>query len=125
MDGDGAPSRYTYGCIEATRAFSVCVPPASLATACSVCGTQSGRDADKLAVLGLKASPGRAAAAPILEACPIVYECAVVHANDINPGRLDAEIDHSAYASGDYHRLYWGRIEAVHLAKDAARRLAE
>ena len=118
------PSRYTYKCIEASRAFCVCVPTTMLTSACTVCGSQSGRAGDKLAALNLSVRRGEAVNAPIIEACPIVYECSVVHSSDINPGVLAREINTSAYANGDYHRVYWGKIEAMRLAEDAAERLA-
>ena len=119
------PSRYTYECIEASRSFAVCVPPVELTGVCTVCGSQSGRLTDKLGVLGVKTRRGKASGAPIIEGCPIVYECTVVHTSDVNPDLLDKDIDISAYSSGDYHRMYWGRIEAVHIAADAEQKLAK
>ena len=119
------PSRYTYACIEHSGAFSVCVPAAGMKSACAVCGSKSGRDMDKLAACHLTARPGSAAKAPDVLECPIVYQCQVVHSNDVVPPRLAAEIQAGFYKSGDYHRVYSGRIVAVRMDGDAAARLAE
>ncbi len=109
------PSRYTFECIERTGAFSVLVPPRDLARACGLCGSKSGREMDKLSELGLRARPGDEVKAPLIDACPIQYECTVVQAHDMDPGRLNPEIADSAYANGDFHRVYWGRIDVVHI----------
>jgi flavin reductase (DIM6/NTAB) family NADH-FMN oxidoreductase RutF len=118
------PSRYTYKCIETAGSFAVCVPPADLKKACVVCGSRSGRDLDKLADLGLSVKRGDVLNVPVLTDCPIVYECRVVHANDVDPSRLAEGIGKTFYKDPDYHRVYWGRIEAVHCTADAAARLA-
>jgi flavin reductase (DIM6/NTAB) family NADH-FMN oxidoreductase RutF len=119
------PSRYTYDCIEQAGAFSVCVPTAAMTQACGVCGSKSGRDLDKLAECGLAVRPGSSANAPDIVDCPIVYECQVVHASDLVPPRLSPEIQAGFYKSGNYHRVYFGRIVAARFAPDAAKRLAE
>jgi flavin reductase (DIM6/NTAB) family NADH-FMN oxidoreductase RutF len=117
------PSRYTYRCIEAHAAFTVSVPAADMAEACRVCGSVSGRDADKFDLCGLTVRPGGAVDAPGAAECPLVYECKVVHTGDVLEQRLAREIVDSAYAGGDFHRVYFGEIVAVHAAADAAARL--
>ena len=42
----------------------------------------------------------------------MVYKCRVVHRNDVLSPNLDQEIAASAYAGGDYHRV-WGRDRRV------------
>ena len=132
------PSRFTYTCIEHAGAFSVNVPGADLAKACSLCGTRSGRDMDKLAAAGLTIEPGQngdpnrpygrlgsPADVPVIAECPVVYECQVVHRNDVAPGALVRELVTGPYANGDYHRIYFGRILSAHAAADAAERLTK
>jgi len=111
------PSRYTYDCIEASRAFSVCVPGADLDEACAICGSKSGRHGDKLAEAGLKVEKGKFGS-PLLPQCPILYECTVIHHNDVLPDRLASEVRRACYGGGDYHRLYYGKIEAVTASVD-------
>lgn len=119
------PSRYTFECIEEAGAFSVAVPGKDLAKACAVCGSQSGRDGDKLGDCGLSARPGRKVKAPLIEQCPIHYECTVVAAHDLDPARLDESVKQSAYPHGDFHRVYWGRIDRIDVADDVAAKLVE
>jgi flavin reductase (DIM6/NTAB) family NADH-FMN oxidoreductase RutF len=108
------PSRYTYELIERAGDFTVNVPPQQLAQACSHCGSVSGRDQDKFKQMKLTAHPGRAVSSPVIAECPINYECRVVHKNDVVPAALAREIVSSAYPSGNYHRVYWGRIVAAY-----------
>lgn len=117
------PSRYTYECIEHSRAFTVCAPGEDLAQACGVCGTKSGRQGDKLAECGLTVGRAAHVAAPVIEQCPMIYECQVVHYNDVVPSALAPEIQHGAYRNGDYHRVYYGKIIAAEATADAARLL--
>jgi flavin reductase (DIM6/NTAB) family NADH-FMN oxidoreductase RutF len=102
------PSRYTYGFIEESQVFTVNVPTPDMTKYVALCGAKSGRDVDKLAQV--ETSMGQRVSCVTLDACPIVYECQVVHWNDVQPDTLLASIDRKAYAQGDYHRLYYGRI---------------
>jgi flavin reductase (DIM6/NTAB) family NADH-FMN oxidoreductase RutF len=119
------PSRYTWQCIEHSGCFSVCVPTPDMVKACTICGTKSGRDMDKLAACRLTARMGEAVKAPDVIDCPIVYQCQVVHSNDVIPSRLAGEIRTGAYRSGDYHRIYFGRILSVRIDADAAAKLRQ
>jgi flavin reductase (DIM6/NTAB) family NADH-FMN oxidoreductase RutF len=119
------PSRYTYRCIEHSGCFTVNVPGESLSTACAFCGSKSGRDMDKLAACGLTARKGTAVLAPIIEQCPIVYECQVVHSNDVVPAKLADEILTGMYVSGDFHRVYFGKILAAHAEPNAVELLKQ
>ena len=115
-------SRYTYECIEHSQAFTVNVPTAAMADACELCGTKSGRDGDKLAQAGLTVAKAENVEAPALADCPIVYECKVVHCNDVLPERMVERVKNN-YPQGDYHRVYFGRIIAASAAENAAEML--
>ena len=69
------PSRYTYGCIEATGDFTVNVPPPELAEQVLFCGTESGRDRDKFEQSGWTPLPASQVNAPIIKECPLALEC--------------------------------------------------
>ena len=114
------PSRYTYGCIERQGCFTVNVPTKAMAEACALCGSRSGRDTDKFAACRLTAEKATTVNAPAVAQCPIVYECRVVHTNDVLPPRLAEEIRAGAYPGGDFHRIYWGEILAARAERDAA-----
>ena len=62
--------------------------------------------------------------APVVAECPLVYECRVVHFNDVLPPNLAEEIRQGAYPKGDFHRIYWGEILAARAEPDAADLLA-
>jgi flavin reductase (DIM6/NTAB) family NADH-FMN oxidoreductase RutF len=102
------PSRYTYGFIEETGLFTVNVPTPEMRELVQVCGTRSGRDVDKLAQV--ETSMGQKVACVTLDASSVIYECQVVHRNDVVPSALLPEIASRAYPQGDYHRLYYGQI---------------
>lgn len=104
------PSRYTYACIEATRDFTVNIPYPEQADEVMLCGTKSGRDLDKFAACGFTALPGAEIKSVGIAECGLIYECQVVHYNDIIPAHLAPEILSSAYPSGDFHRCYFGEI---------------
>lgn len=107
------PSRYTYDCIERLQAFTVCVPGPEMDKRWEICGVKSGRDMDKLAACGLTSSKAATVNAPNIHQCHIIYECQVVHHNDVVPAHLAGEIQTGMYKNGDYHRLYYGRILAA------------
>ena len=117
------PSRYTYGLIERAGDFTVNVPPEHLEKACAFCGSESGRDHDKMAELRLTTTAGRSVRSHVIDDCVINYECRVVHKNDVLPGELAQPIARAAYSSGDYHRVYYGQILAVYADPDAAAKL--
>ena len=114
------PSRYTYPCIEHSGCFTVNVPPEGLSMACAVCGSKSGRDTDKFAACNLTARKAAAVLAPAVEECAIVYECQVVHSHDVLPAKLADEILSGMYVSGDFHRVYYGKVLGAYAEEDAA-----
>jgi len=116
------PSRYTYGCIEATGDFTVNVPPPELAEQVLFCGTESGRDRDKFAECDLTPTPGRQVQSPGIEECWITHECVAVQKNDVVPEHFPREIIDMLYAGGDFHRVYFGQIVASYADVEALER---
>ena len=104
------PSRYTYQCLEATGDFTVNVQPADRKDVANLCGTASGRDRDKLAELDLTTLPSNRIKSPGIAQCPIVFECQVVHRNDVLPPQLFDDITQEYYPEQDFHRVYFGQI---------------
>jgi flavin reductase (DIM6/NTAB) family NADH-FMN oxidoreductase RutF len=102
------PSRFTYSFIQESGVFTVNVPTPEIKGFVTLCGTRSGRDVDKLAQVDT--SMGQRVACVTLDDCPVVYECKVVHHNDVLPEILLPEIQSRAYPKGDFHRLYYGQI---------------
>jgi flavin reductase (DIM6/NTAB) family NADH-FMN oxidoreductase RutF len=102
------PSRHTYSLIEETGVFTVNVPAPDMNELVKICGTQSGRDMDKLAKV--ETSIGKSVPCVTLDKSPVVYECKVVHHNDVLPDILMPDIVSRAYPRGDFHRVYYGQI---------------
>ena len=112
------PSRYTYELIEQSDSFTVCLPSTAMTEAVAYCGKYSGRDGDKLAACRLKTLRSTCVSAPGISGCPVIYECRIVHKNDIVPATLAPDI--TSYAAGNYHRIYSGEILAVRARPNAA-----
>jgi len=104
------PSRYTYEFIEDSGEFTVNVPTPEIAKFVLFCGTNSGRDVDKLATFDIATTPGQKVSSITIDDCPIVYECRVSHKNDVIPEELLGDIVPSYYSGGDFHRVYFGEI---------------
>ena len=104
------PSRHTYGFMEEAGEFTVNVPTPEMRAWTSFCGTKSGRDVDKFAALGMAVTPAQKVQGVTIDACPLVYECKVVHHNDVIPPNLAPEIVSGSYPQGDFHRVYFGEI---------------
>lgn len=113
------PSRYTFSRLAESDSFTVDVPSPRLYDAVTFCGTYSGRDYDKFAECDLTAEPSQAVSTPGIAESPVIYECQVVHTNDVVNASLDPEIVADAYSDGDFHRIYYGEILAVRAAENA------
>lgn len=74
---------YTFGNIEARRAFTVNVASAAQVEAVDYFGIVSGRDTDKLADAGLTPVRSKLVDAPYVEEFPLVLECELIHAIEI------------------------------------------
>ena len=70
-------SRHSHGTISATKQFVVNMPTSKQVQVVELCGTASGRDTDKFAVLGLGKHPPAMVSAPLIAECPINLECEV------------------------------------------------
>ncbi len=118
------PSRYSFSRLEENTEFTVNVLPPDLAEAIQICGSVSGRDADKFAETGMKAVPAEQVSVPVIEQAVIQYECRVVHTNEVLPPHLTPEIVSAFYPQGNFHRVFFGETVAASAAPDAKARLA-
>lgn len=71
------PSRCSYELIKSSGEFVINLVPSALATAVDFCGMRSGRDMDKLSLVGLTADACEQISAPLLAECPVNLECRV------------------------------------------------
>ena len=111
------PSRYTYEFIEESGAFTVNVPTEAMRSWVALCGTESGRDMDKFGPHGVTLTRCEGLPAATIDVCPMVYECKVVHHNDVIPAHLAPDIETRSYRGSDYHRVYFGEILAARAAE--------
>jgi flavin reductase (DIM6/NTAB) family NADH-FMN oxidoreductase RutF len=106
------PSRYSYSLLEQVPQFTVNVPTPGLASVVAFCGSVSGRDCDKFVQAQLTPVPARETDVPVIEQCPINYQCNVIHKTDMVIGAVPDDIEKQFYPSDDYHRVYFGQILA-------------
>ena len=74
---------YTYGNLVERKAFTVSIPSADHVKEADYLGIASGRDADKLAEVGLTATRSDLVDAPYVAEFPVVLECKVVNVNEL------------------------------------------
>lgn len=118
------PSRHTYSRLEQIGDFTVNVPPRELSAAVSHCGTVSGRDHNKFQEMQLTPMPSREVRPPVIKECVVHYECRTLHRNDLEPKALVQAVSEEFYASGDFHRVYFGEIVSAYADEDADQRLS-
>jgi flavin reductase (DIM6/NTAB) family NADH-FMN oxidoreductase RutF len=107
------PSRYTHELIEESGAFSVNVLSDEYAEQILYCGSHSGRDGDKIRHCGFTLEKGHSISIPHLKQASVVYECRIVHRNNVIGEALKESIYEHYYDQGDLHTLYFGEILAV------------
>ena len=73
------PATYSHGQLVRSGVFTVNIPSAAQVKEADFCGMASGRDRDKLAVLGWTETPGEHVDAPVVNQVPLCLECKVVH----------------------------------------------
>jgi flavin reductase (DIM6/NTAB) family NADH-FMN oxidoreductase RutF len=108
------PSRFTHGLIEKAKYFSVNVAHNKLKDELVFCGTESGRQFNKLKECKLETEPGINRNIPIIKSCNTFYECEIVHKNDLIKENLDEKIRQRYYPNDDYHTVYFGKVLDVY-----------
>jgi flavin reductase (DIM6/NTAB) family NADH-FMN oxidoreductase RutF len=111
------PSRYTYGLLEECLAFTVNVPTPDMHREMVICGTESGRNVDKVAKCRFTLEKSQHIDIPYIKECPIHYECRVVHKNRVMESTLERSIITGYYTGGDFHTVYYGEILGVYAEK--------
>lgn len=106
------PTRYTYDFMEHASFFTLTFFAEQYREILRFCGSQSGRDTDKIAATGLipKASPSGGV---LFSQAYLAFECRKIYHSDIDPLMF---LDHAIgknYPKKDYHRMYIGEI--IHL----------
>lgn len=103
------PSRYTYQFMEKADSYTLTFFEEKYRSALDLCGSQSGRDVDKIAKTGLTPVKSSLGGVYFTQA-RLVIECRKIYYQDIDPRYfLDSSIN-DCYADKQYHRMYVGEI---------------
>ncbi len=108
------PQRYTYEFIEKEELFTLSFYGEEFRNALKICGSQSGRNTDKVADAGL--TPLFIDNTVSFEEAEYTLVCRKMASQFIDPKGFEDETIDKNYAAGDYHKVYIGEIVKV-LAK--------
>lgn len=101
------PQRYTFDFIENNEFFSISFYDEKYKNKLSFCGTQSGRNTDKIKEISF--TPVFDENAPYFEEANLVFFCKKIHGQFLDPaGFIDKTIEKNY--DNDYHKLFVGKI---------------
>ena len=107
-----SPSRYSHELFHCSPDFTVNILTKDLVEEAIFCGVSSGRNTDKFIESGLTVRKGLEVNSPVIEDCPVNFECRKINTVDIGDHTwFFGEVVH-AEVDEDYERekllLYWG-----------------
>lgn len=116
-------SRFTHDQLEKAPEFTVNIPVGGAdPKILKVCGSQSGRDVDKVKALGLTLVDGTKVAAPAVREFPLTLECRVVYRKDQEAADLDPSLlpwyPENEEGRRDIHTAYYAEILAAYLIEE-------
>ncbi|MBI9099329.1 MAG: flavin reductase family protein [Spirochaetaceae bacterium] len=104
------PVRHSFTLLEQHGEFTINVPSDDMRKEIGICGSQSGRDTDKLAECRFTTENSSTISVPAIKECPIHLECRIIFKNDVIAGSLPKEVIDLYYPHADLHRFYYGEI---------------
>lgn len=115
-------SRHTKTLLDKNGEFTINVPYGPFDKGIlGYCGTQSGRDVDKFAQLGLTQESGETVDVPGICQLPLTLECKVIYKQDQDPNAINEENTahyyprNEQFPEGDYHTAYYGQITDAYI----------
>ena len=103
------PQRYTMEFVEGSEFFTLAFFREEYRKTLALCGSQSGRDVDKVKACGFTVAEAEGGA-PYFAQAELVLVCKKAYWQDMDPAHfLDPEIE-THYAQRDYHRIFIGEI---------------
>ncbi|MBU1692831.1 MAG: flavin reductase family protein [Verrucomicrobia bacterium] len=106
------PSRYTFEFLEKAEAFTLSFFDEKWRDKLLLCGTESGRNVDKVKKTGL--SPVATKNGTVyFEQARLVIECRKIAFTDLDPKHFLDPAIHDFYEGPDYHRIYIGEIARI------------
>lgn len=102
------PQRYTFEFLEKNDYYTLSFFESEYRKQLNFCGTNSGRDVDKVKKTGL--TPVFDSDAPYFKEAKFVFVCKKIYSQFITPeGFVDLSLDKN-YEKKDYHKMYVGEI---------------
>ncbi len=106
------PQRYTYEFIEKEEFFTLSFYGEEFRNALKICGSQSGRNTDKVSNAGL--TPVFTDGTVSFEQAEYTLVCRKMASQFIDPKGFEDEAIEKNYSAGDYHKVYIGEIVKVY-----------
>ena len=110
------PHRHTFGFVERSDFFTLTFFGPEHRNLLDLCGSESGRDINKMAIPGLTALTTPNGSVCFAEA-RLVMECRKLYWQDLQPEHFLAPDIADNYPQRDYHRMYVGQIAGCYRAK--------
>lgn len=118
--------RYTHQMLDSGE-FTVNIPldRDGIGNITNYCGSNSGRDEDKIKKLGLHLIPGIEVSAPAIQELPLTLECKIIYRQIQNSSKLPLTIQEHFYPSDkdssfginrDQHEMFFGEIVKSYIA---------
>lgn len=120
--------RYTKAQLDTVKEFTISAPLDSpIPLIAKVCGTQSGRDIDKVAEARLTLEESEIISVPGIKEYPVTLECKVLYSQKMDSEKIPDDIKKKFYpqdvdgmfhgANRDFHTMYIGEIVASYIIK--------
>ena len=107
------PQRYTKGFMDREKYFSLSFYGEEYRKALSLCGTQSGRDIDKVKECGFTVEYG-VGDTPYFAQAELVLICEKLYADELKPEKFVVPaVNEKCYPKEDWHTFYIGKIVEV------------
>ena len=103
------PQRHTFSFMEKYDLFTLSFFDSTYKSVLNFCGTNSGRDVDKIKETKLTSVETPRKAMYFNEA-RLVIECKKIYIHNIDPEHFIDKTIHDNYEANDYHRMYIGEI---------------
>ena len=104
------PQRHTRKYMDQMGSFTLCGFPEEYRKDLTTLGTNSGKDGDKLLKTNLTVKASKMVPAPSYKEASLILECRTMYYQDMDRGKFLDDAIEGNYASGDYHRIYYGEI---------------
>lgn len=106
------PQRYTKELVDREEYFTLAFFGEEWRRQLTLCGTKSGREADKVKECGFTVKTADCGA-PYFEEADLVLVCRKRFAQDMDPANIPEDVKEKWYSNRDYHTLYIGEIVEV------------